>query len=309
MNFSKKGISYANLALCILLWASIPVASKKILVELDNLQMLFYSTAFSLAVLAVLLVAHGKHKELRRYGARDYGIMAWLGFLGTYLYYVLLYGAFARTTASEGFILAYTWPIFVLGLAFLLLGETVTWTKISAVAVSFLGVAVIFTHGDPKSLTLSSLTGDLIAVTGAFVFALFSVLGKKRNDDQTISVFVYFVVAMISVVVTTAACSSFVWPSARVWGWLAYNGVLVNGVSYIFWFKALEHGDTHVISSALYLTPFLSLVYIRLFLDERILPSSVAGLGLILAGIAVQLLGPSKPRSAEVGQPDLSEGL
>lgn len=291
---SKKTVSYGNLALCILLWASIPVASKKILVELDNLQMLFYSTVFSLAVLIVLMLVQGKHREWRRYGAQDYGVMAWLGFLGTYLYYVLLYGAFARTTASEGFILAYTWPIFVLGLAFVLLAEPVTGIKISAVAISFMGVAVIFTHGDPQSLALSSITGDILAVTGAFVFALFSVLGKKRNYDKIISVFVYFVAAMVCVTLTTAGWSSFVWPSPRVWGWLLYNGVLVNGVSYIFWFKALEHGDTHVISSALYLTPFLSLLYIRLFLDERILMSSVAGLGLILVGIVLQLLGPSR---------------
>lgn len=297
----KKTVSYGNLALCILFWASIPVASKKILVELDNLQMLFYSTVFSLAVLAVLMLVQKKYRELRRYSTKDYGIMASLGFLGTYLYYVLLYGAFARTTASEGFILAYTWPIFVLGLAFILLGEPVTWTKIAAVAVSFLGVAVIFTHGNPRSLALSSVSGDILALTGAFVFALFSVLGKKRNDDQIVSVFVYFAAAMACVTLTMAAYSSFVWPSARVWGWLFYNGVLVNGVSYIFWFKALEHGDTHIISSALYLTPFLSLLYIRLFLDEKIRMSSVAGLALILVGIAVQLLGPSRSQSAKVG--------
>ena len=39
----------------ILLWASIPVASKKILAELSNLQMLFYSTIFSVFALGALV--------------------------------------------------------------------------------------------------------------------------------------------------------------------------------------------------------------------------------------------------------------
>jgi drug/metabolite transporter (DMT)-like permease len=67
-----------------------------------------------------------------------------------------------------------------------------------------------------------------------------------------------------------------------------YNGILVNGVTYIWWFQALEKVDTHVISTSLYLTPFISLVYIWLFLDEKILFSSVIGLVVIVMGILLQ---------------------
>ena len=62
----------------------------------------------------------------------------------------------------------------------------------------------------------------------------------------------------------------------------------MNGISYIFWFKALEYGDTSVVSHALYLTPFLSLVYIALFLGEQILISSIVGLVIIVSGIVLQ---------------------
>ena len=81
-----------------------------------------------------------------------------------------------------------------------------------------------------------------------------------------------------------------------VWPWLIFNGVLVNGITYIFWFKALENGDTFVISNALYLTPFLSLVYIYYWLEEPVLPSAVAGLLVIVAGIGVQAVRPRAPR-------------
>jgi len=40
--------------------------------------------------------------------------------------------------AQEGFILAYTWPIWVLLLAFVILKEQVTLKKILAILISFL---------------------------------------------------------------------------------------------------------------------------------------------------------------------------
>ena len=77
-------------------------------------------------------------------------------------------------------------------------------------------------------------------------------------------------------------------PSFHVWLWLLLNGLVVNGISYIFWLKALEYGDTSVISNALYVTPFLSLVSITLFLGEQILLSSIVGLIIIVVGILLQ---------------------
>jgi drug/metabolite transporter (DMT)-like permease len=128
----------------------------------------------------------------------------------------------------------------------------------------------------------------MLAIGGAGVFALFSVLGKKYHYDQVVSVFIYFVTALVFITLTLFMFSSLKMPSLHVWLWLLLNGFVVNGVSYIFWFKALEYGDTSVISNALYLTPFLSLVYIALFLGEQILLSSIVGLVIIVVGIVLQ---------------------
>jgi drug/metabolite transporter (DMT)-like permease len=284
----KKFESYINLSLCILLWASIPVASKKILVEISNIQMLFYSTVLSFIVMGCILLFQKKIEVMRSYTFKDYLVMGFLGFLGAYLYYVLLYGAFALTSASEGFILAYTWPILVLILAFLILKEKVTLKKIISILISFFGIVVIVSHGKITSIAFTNLTGDILALSGAFIFALFSILGKKYNFDKTVSAFIYFCSALIFIILTVFFTSSLKLPSINVWLWLIYNGIFVNGITYIFWFKALEHGDTEIISNVLYLTPFLSLIYIYLFLNEKILLSSVFGLIIIVSGILIQ---------------------
>jgi drug/metabolite transporter (DMT)-like permease len=163
-----------------------------------------------------------------------------------------------------------------------------TMKKICSILISFLGIVVIVTHGSIFALSFTSLQGDILALGGAGVFALFSVLGKKYHYDQVVSVFIYFVTALIFITPTLFVFSSLKMPSLHTWLWLLLNGFLVNGISYIFWFKALEYSDTSGISNALYLTPFLSLVYIAAFLGEKILFSSIIGLIIIVSGIILQ---------------------
>jgi len=285
---TPRNRSYLNLALCILLWASIPVASKKILAELNNLQMLFYSTVFSAIALGVLVQWQRKYAILFQYTLRDIAHLSWLGFLGAFLYYVLLYGAFANTSAAEGFVLAYTWPILVSLLAVPLLGQRLSAVRVTAIAISFGGVVLIVTRGQMVSFQVENLSGNVLALCGAFVFALFSILGNRARYDLTVAAFIYFCAALLCSGAAVALTGNLPLPSPSVWGWILYNGLLVNGVSYLFWFKALEHGETFIVSNLLYLTPVLSLPLVRIFLDEPVHASAVSGLLLILAGILLQ---------------------
>jgi len=291
-----KGKAYLNLALCILLWAAIPVVTKMSLEELDNFQVLFYSTVFSTIIMGVLVIIQKKQYLLRSFTKDDYSKILPLGFLGNCLYYVFLYGAFEHTSASEGFILAYSWPMLVLVLSFVILKEAVTFKKIMGVLVSFIGIMVITSKGDIAALSFTSNVGNLMSLVAAFIFALFSVLGKKHNYDQTVSVFLYFLSALICLLPIMMALSSFVIPSLKVLPWLMINGFFINGISYVFWFKALEDGETHIISNLLYLTPFVSLIYIAIVLKEEILMSSVVGLMVIVGGVLLQYAKPEKMR-------------
>ena len=293
---TKNSNAYFNLALCILLWASIPVATKKILVELNSLQSLFYLTILSTLALGIIVIFQKKTGDLKKYNRRQYGSMFFLGFLGNYLYYVFLYGALEKTTASEGFILAYTWPMLVLVLSFIFLKDKVTLQKLIGILFSFFGIIIITTKGDILSFNLTNLQGDLLALSAAFVYALFSVLAKKFNFDKTVNIFIYFLSALIFIIPTVLIFSKIVVPSFGVWLWIIYLGIFVNGITYIFWFKALDGGETHIVSNLVYLTPFISLIYISIFLGEKILISAVAGGVVIVFGVLSQYVKINKPK-------------
>lgn len=63
------------------------------------------------------------------------------------------------------------------------------------------------------------------------------------------------------------------------------------GVTFLLWQKAMQATDRAAsIGSLIFLSPFLSLIFISQILGEDIHPATFVGLVLIIAGLAVQKL-------------------
>ena len=68
-----------------------------------------------------------------------------------------------------------------------------------------------------------------------------------------------------------------------------YIGVFEMGVTFLLWTTALALTvHTARIANLVFLSPFLSLVWIYLVLGESVNPATIAGLVLIVCGIVVQ---------------------
>ena len=77
-------------------------------------------------------------------------------------------------------------------------------------------------------------------------------------------------------------------PSAGLLGVL-WIGLFEMGITFVSWLKALQLSRTTAqVSNLVYAAPFLSLFLIHFIVGEEILPSTVLGLVLIVAGVIVQ---------------------
>lgn len=192
--------------------------------------------------------------------------------------------------AQEAFIVNYLWPMMVVIFAILILKEKLTLTKLLGLILSFIGVYIVATKGELLSFTFANAKGDILAILGAVSYGLFSVLGKKHKYETFTSMLLYYCFGFILVLITVFAFSSIPKVSLVQLAGLAWLGIMSNAIAFVFWFKALEHGDTAKMANIVFLTPFLSLIYIYFLLDEPILRSSIMGLVLIVLGIAIQEL-------------------
>ena len=281
---SNKARGGAYALICVAIWALLPVVSRNGQQSLDHYQFLFWSSLLSTLTMALLCLASGTLSALRGYRMGDWGRAAGLGFLGCYLYYLLLYQGYAGGKSMEVLIVQYTWPIFIALLSPVLLKERFERRTQLAVALGFLAVALVLSKGRLLGFSVGQPVLLLWVAVGALSFALFSVLSKKVTLEPTSLILVYFAVATLASLGSVLAFSELAWPPMASWWPLLANGVLVNGLSYVLWLKALRTADAAFIAPFTFIAPVLSTLYLQLFFNEPFLP--VYGLGVALVVLA-----------------------
>ena len=280
----SKTASIINVLICVLLWALIPVVAKSGQSNLDNHQFLFWSSVISFVTFLIIILAQKKGKVIFKLSAKDWINSITLGLLGTYLYYILLYYGYANAKGVEVLVIQYCWPIFVVILSILILKESLNVRKFISIVLGFSGVFLVLTKGNPTGIHLDNFFVDGIVLLAAFVFGLFSVLSKKVRIDSLSLVTIYFLTAAVVSFVSMILLSEFKMPTKETCFPILVNGIFVNGISYIFWIKALKIGKASFIAPFVFLTPVISTILLILFFKEPFQLIYVIGMILVISG-------------------------
>lgn len=282
----KKTYLYAGIS--IIFWSSLATVSKLLLGTLNSYQVLMCSAFFAAVALLVVNIFTGKLKFLKKYRLKDYITTILICSPGTFFYYVFLYSGTAKMAASQAFIINYLWPIMSVVFACVILKEKMTVRKSIAFALSFVGV---FTVAGDELLNFNSesLIGIVLCVLAAVSYGLFTALNQKWSYDYQVSMMISFIVTFImTAVLNVVMGEELVIGLPQVFGF-AWNGFFVMALATVTWALALELGGTAKVSNLAYITPFLSLVWTSLILNEPIELLSVAGLVIIVVAIFIQL--------------------
>jgi len=282
MQSKTKAIIYT--LICVALWGLIPVVSKLGQASLDNHQFLFWSSVVSFIAFLVATVTVKKSKEFLSYKPGDWISAIVLGFLGTYLYYILLYFGYANAQGLEVLVLQYSWPIFIVLLSVFILNEKFTPRRGLAVLLGFVGVALVLTKGNITEIHLDNYFVDMLVIGAALSFGLFSVLSKKVNLEPYTMITIFFLTASIASLVSMLWLSDFSLPTKDSIVPVLVNGLFVNGFSYIFWIKALKETEASFVAPFVFLTPVLSALYLIVFFQEPLLPVYSIGLLAVIIG-------------------------
>ena len=232
---------------------------------------------------------------MRNYGLKDYLVMMGLGFLGLFMYSALYYYGIAQLGSQEACILNYLWPMMIVIFACIILREKITARKIIAMAMSFAGI-IVLSFGSIEAASGNRLFGIGACVAAAICYGLFSVLNKKHNLNQNVT--------MMWIWLTTAVCAFVlsnifekIQPVTGVqWVGIVWLGVIVNAVAYLLWAIALKRSeDSAKISNLAYLVPFLSIIISAIVLKEQITINAVFALILIAGGILLQSVNIKSP--------------
>lgn len=287
MTDQRKAYLYALLAVAC--WSTAAAAFKLSLEHIGSVSLVVYSALSALVFLFAYSWWSGSLTEISQWTRVDILRSAALGALNPFAYYVILFKAYELLPAQEAQPLNFTWPLVLVLLSALLFRQRIRLASWTALLVSFFGVVIIATHGNPLSFTLSDPLGVTLALSSTIVWALYWLYSSRDRRVAVNRLLVNFTFGALFVTVFAAATGRLEWPNAAAIAGGAYIGLMEMGAPFVFWLNALRLSRTAAeVGNLIYLTPFLALLVVAAVVGETIRVSTWAGLVLIVGGIAMQ---------------------
>lgn len=288
--------SYMCAILVVFFWSTVSSAFKISLRYLSVTELLLYSSFFSIFILLLLLVIKKKIYLIKNLKKKDIFLSLFLGFLNPFLYYLVVLKAYSLLPAQQAQPLNLTWGIVLVIISIPLLGQKLRGKDIFAILISFIGVIAISTEGDFSLLKIKSPLGVSLAVGSSLIWAFYWLINMKDKLEPIVRLFLNFSFGFLYVLLWYILFSDFKTPAIEGILGSLYVGIFEMGVTFFLWITALKLSQRAVnVTILIYLIPFISFVFIHVFVGETILFSSVLGALLIVVGILTNKYDEFKP--------------
>jgi drug/metabolite transporter (DMT)-like permease len=281
--------SYYYALFTVILWSTVATAFKIALNDLDILHLLLIANLTAIISTFAILVISGKFSNIFNHGIMYHSRSLFLGFLNPYVYYLVLFKAYSLLPAQIAQPLNFTWPVVLTVMSVFLLGQRVSARSIAGIIISFAGVIFISSQGNLTVIKINNLSGILLALISAFIWSFYWIISVKDKRDEEVKIFLNFLCSGIYIIITCIILSDFNLMLTKGFYAAIYAGLFEMGITFIIWIKALQLSkSTAKTANLIYISPFLSLVFIHFILKEEIFITSIIGLILIVLGIIIQ---------------------
>ena len=282
---------YLLLTLTVFFWSGNWITGRALYHDVPPMALTFFRWLFALAILAPFAL---------RPVARDWPVirahwrtMVLLGAIGIAFHNALAYLGLNFTTATNGVILNSFIPVMIIAIAWLFFGERLSAVQLAGVGISLTGVLAILSRGSLDTLVAFRLNiGDIFVILAMAMWSLYTVLLRRRPPGIDVVSFLFVLVVIGEAcmlplwLAETLLFRPMVWTPAT---FLAIAGVALfsSVLAYVFWNRGVDAVGPQVAGLFVHLMPAFGAILAWLFLDERLELYHVAGIALILAGIAL----------------------
>ncbi|PLY05341.1 MAG: EamA family transporter [Arcobacter sp.] len=287
--------AYKYALISVFLWSTVATAFKYSLKYLSPEELVLYSSISSLLVLFIVLVIEKKLNLVLTHIKNNSVLILILGAINPFLYYLVLFRAYDLLPAQEAQAINYTWALMLAFLSVPLLKQKLTLSDIVAGIVCYFGVLIISTKGDPFGLNFSNLEGVSFALISTILWALYWIFNTKSKSDPVVGLFCNFLFALPLILTYYLLTQDIVVPKTNGLLGAIYVGLFEMGITFLFWLKAMQSSEnTSKIANLIFISPFLSLIFIYFIIGEKIYMSTLFGLLAIIIGLFIQQYKSSK---------------
>jgi Predicted permease, DMT superfamily len=300
-------LSYIYIALAAFFFSTMEITLKLFSLGFNPLQLNFLRFFIGALVLLPLGVRGIKSRKITL-KARDLTFFALTGFICVVVSMTFYQLAVLSVKASIVAILFSCNPVFVVPLAFLILGERVHKSTVISIIISLVGMAVIM---NPLKMTASA-SGIALTLLAAATFALYGVVGKRRSSKYggvSLTAFTFlagsFEMLLLIFITKIGPVAELLrqiglgkFSNIRILHGitlqslpgLIYIGVFVTGLGYAFYLLSMEKTSAATASMVFFIKPALAPVLALFVLGEPITVGMTAGIVLIIAGSLITFI-------------------
>ncbi|MGH3147290.1 MAG: DMT family transporter [Rubrobacter sp.] len=280
--FGKRRYAVLAFALLVLFWGS---AFSVVKVGLEySPPMIFAGLRTLMGGLVILLVAvvWGGSPHLRR----DWPIFLLLAAFNVVFFFGLQTLAILYLPSGTAAVLEYLQPMLVGLLAWTILGESLSLTKIVGLILGFSGIVAVSSGSIFGNI---SAAGVAFGAGSALSWALGTVLFKRYEAriSTVWAVALPFVIGGVVLTLFGFATESWseVSPTATLLASLSYVSFVEIALAWLIWFGLVRTGEASRVAVYVFFVPLVSIVVGAVFLDERLTLSLLIGTFLIVTGI------------------------
>ena len=272
----------------LLLWSGNWIVARAVRAEVSPA----IATVGRLVVVLIVLAPFafsGLARKLKVLSRRDWGILAALGLAGGGPHLALQWLGLHYTTAASGILYLSTTPIFIVLMSHAL-GERIGRRQWTGVAISFCGVFLIATQGDPAALSFNR--GDLMALASMVMWAAYTVLLRVRRDPLQVIELLVMICAFGFLYMVPWLAWELLGEARAQLGFEGAAAVLYSAIgslllAYAGWSYVVARLGPARAGITLHLMPAFGVLLSAIFLGEYPHWFHFAGIALILTGVAL----------------------
>ncbi len=244
----------------------------------------------SALLLVPLLLYRRERPSLSRQSLAPLALMS---LTGVFAFNAVLYIGLNYTTAINATLVNSMTPVTTACIAWLVIGEKMTWRRAFGTALSFSGVGWIVSEGSLAIvLGLRFNPGDVIVFFATALWGFYSVMAKRMMHQLSPLALTTITTTAGALMLLPAAFVELSWNPADLWRQevllaFVYLGIFPSFVSFLIWNRSvLIFGPSR--ATLVYNTlPLFTVILSVIFLGETLMPYQMVGGAVIIAGVMI----------------------
>jgi len=269
-------------------WGSTFVVTKGVIEDLPPLTLAFMRVFIGFALL--LPFAWQRRGSLAASGRRlSWPTVCLMALIGVVLYYVTFNLALVYTSASQGALVQSSIPALTALVAVVWLRESASPARLAGIALSVIGVLVIFSGSAAGGAASWPVLGNVLMFASALTWGVYTSLARRMADVDpvilTAGVFGAGSLMLLPIAAFELAGQPLPWLDLQAWLQVVYLGAGASGLAYLLYNLALQDVDASQAGVFANLIPVVGVITGIVMLNEPLSLQAMIGGAIVMAGV------------------------